>query len=86
VRRRGRHRVDQDSWSGVLGADHRPTDTVSSNGSVPTACGEGTSGSGPFHCPGDQLVYNDLSFLDTLPSTRCSSGSARRAGCSSTPT
>ncbi len=56
----------QDYWSGVLGADYRPTDTVFFNGSVPTACGEGTSGSGPFYCPGDQLVYIDLSFFDTL--------------------
>ncbi|MGR6967895.1 KPN_02809 family neutral zinc metallopeptidase [Geodermatophilus sp. URMC 61] len=56
----------QDYWSGVLGPDYRPTDTVFFNGSVQTDCGGATSGSGPFYCPGDQLVYIDLSFFDTL--------------------
>ncbi|MGY1706155.1 neutral zinc metallopeptidase [Geodermatophilus sp. SYSU D00697] len=56
----------QDYWSGVLGDRYQPTDTVFFNGSVPTGCGGATSGSGPFYCPGDQLVYIDLSFFDTL--------------------
>ncbi|SET34959.1 KPN_02809 family neutral zinc metallopeptidase [Geodermatophilus poikilotrophus] len=56
----------QDYWSGVLGADYRPTDTVFFAGSVQTDCGGATSGSGPFYCPGDQQVYIDLSFFDTL--------------------
>jgi uncharacterized protein len=56
----------QDYWSGVLGADYRPTDTVFFNSSVQTTCGGATSGSGPFYCPGDQQVYIDLSFFDTL--------------------
>jgi uncharacterized protein len=56
----------QDYWSGALGPDYRPTDTVFFNGSVQTSCGGATSGSGPFYCPGDQLVYIDLTFFDTL--------------------
>ena len=56
----------QDYWSGVLGPDYRPTKTVFFNGSVQTRCGGATSGSGPFYCPADQLVYIDLSFFDTL--------------------
>jgi uncharacterized protein len=56
----------QDYWSGVLGADYQPTDTVFFNGAVQTSCGGATSGSGPFYCPADQLVYIDLSFFDTL--------------------
>ena len=56
----------QDYWSGVLGPEYRPTDTVFFNGSVQTTCGGATSGSGPFYCPGDQQVYIDLSFFDTL--------------------
>ena len=56
----------QDYWSGVLGPDYRPTKTVFFNGSVRTGCGGATSGSGPFYCPADQLVYIDLSFFDTL--------------------
>ena len=56
----------QDFWTGVLGGQYRPTQTVFFNGSVQTTCGGATSGSGPFYCPGDQQVYIDLSFFDTL--------------------
>ncbi|MGY1826204.1 MULTISPECIES: KPN_02809 family neutral zinc metallopeptidase [unclassified Blastococcus] len=56
----------QDYWSGVLGADYRPTQTVFFSGSVQTACGGATSGSGPFYCPADELVYIDLTFFDQL--------------------
>jgi predicted metalloprotease len=56
----------QDYWSGVLGSDYRPTDTVYFSGSVQTQCGGATSGSGPFYCPADELVYIDLSFFDDL--------------------
>jgi uncharacterized protein len=33
---------------------------------VQSACGLATSASGPFYCPGDEKVYVDLSFLETL--------------------
>jgi uncharacterized protein len=56
----------QDYWGGVLGSDYRPTDTVYFSGQVQTQCGGATSGSGPFYCPADQLVYIDLSFFDDL--------------------
>jgi uncharacterized protein len=58
----------QDYWSGVLGSRYQPTDTVYFSGSVQTQCGGATSGSGPFYCPADQLVYIDLSFFDDLRS------------------
>jgi predicted metalloprotease len=56
----------QDYWSGVLGSDYRPTETVFFSGSVQTQCGGATSGSGPFYCPADELVYIDLSFFEDL--------------------
>jgi predicted metalloprotease len=34
--------------------------------SEPTACGRGQAAMGPFYCPGDQKVYIDLSFYETM--------------------
>ncbi|MCO7221359.1 neutral zinc metallopeptidase [Klenkia sp. PcliD-1-E] len=60
----------QDYWSTALpqtsGTAYADTQTVFFTGSVQTACGGATSGSGPFYCPGDQLVYVDLTFFDQL--------------------
>ncbi|SOE04098.1 KPN_02809 family neutral zinc metallopeptidase [Blastococcus haudaquaticus] len=58
----------QDYWTATLGADYRPTDTVFFSGQVQTSCGGATSGSGPFYCPADELVYIDLTFFDQLQS------------------
>ena len=33
---------------------------------VETDCGNATSASGPFYCPGDQKVYMDLAFFEEL--------------------
>jgi uncharacterized protein len=56
----------QDYWSGALGGQYVPTETTFFTGSVQTACGGASSGSGPFYCPADQLVYIDLTFFDQL--------------------
>lgn len=56
----------QDYWSGLLGDRYARTETVFFTGSVQTSCGGATSGSGPFYCPADQLVYIDLTFFDQL--------------------
>ena len=58
----------QDYWSATLGQDYLPTDTVFFSGQVQTSCGGASSGSGPFYCPADQLVYIDLTFFDQLQS------------------
>jgi predicted metalloprotease len=56
----------QDYWGQVLGSRYTPTDTVFFQSSAQTGCGAASSGSGPFYCPADQLVYIDLSFYDQL--------------------
>ncbi len=56
----------QDFWAGQLGDRYQRTNTVYFSGQVQTQCGGATSGSGPFYCPADQLVYIDLSFFDDL--------------------
>ncbi len=35
-------------------------------GATRTACGTGQSAMGPFYCPGDQTVYIDLNFFETM--------------------
>ena len=56
----------QDYWTQVLGERYGRTDTVFFSGQVQTQCGAASSGTGPFYCPADQLVYIDLSFYDEL--------------------
>jgi predicted metalloprotease len=56
----------QDFWTTVLANRYVRTDTVFFSGQVQTGCGGASSGSGPFYCPADQLVYIDLSFFDQL--------------------
>ena len=48
------------------GGTYRDPKLVLFRGAVPTACGQGASAMGPFYCPGDQKVYIDLDFYDTL--------------------
>jgi len=48
------------------GGTYRDPKLVIYRGSVPSACGQGQAAMGPFYCPGDQKVYIDLGFFDTL--------------------
>jgi predicted metalloprotease len=59
----------EDVWNDVFtksGASYSEPQLVLFRGSTPTACGRGESAMGPFYCPGDQKVYIDLRFYDTL--------------------
>lgn len=59
----------EDVWKDVFakgGAKYEAPKLVIFRGSYPTACGAGQAAMGPFYCPGDQKVYIDLSFFDTL--------------------
>ena len=48
------------------GMRYQPATLVLFNGGVNSACGNASSASGPFYCPGDGQVYIDLSFSDEL--------------------
>ena len=59
----------EEVWSQLFqqgGAQYQKPTLVLFRGSTPTACGTGQSAMGPFYCPGDQKVYIDLGFYDTL--------------------
>jgi predicted metalloprotease len=51
-----------------LGARYTTVDTVWFSGQVSTGCGAADSGTGPFYCPADNLVYIDLTFYNDLKS------------------
>ena len=59
----------EDAWGRIFqqaGQEYRKPRLVLFRGATPTACGTGQSAMGPFYCPGDEKVYIDLSFYDTL--------------------
>ncbi len=59
----------EDVWKDLFakgGATYQQPRLVLFRGATPTACGTGQSAMGPFYCPGDQKVYIDLAFYETL--------------------
>ena len=60
----------EDVWQVELprqtGHNYRDPKLVLFTGRVQTACGGGSTASGPFYCPGDEKVYIDLAFYDEL--------------------
>lgn len=59
----------EDVWSQLFtqsGGRYQEPKLVLYRGVTPTACGTGQSAMGPFYCPGDQKVYLDLDFFNTL--------------------
>jgi uncharacterized protein len=62
-----------------LGAQYREPRLVLFSGMTPTACGTGNTASGPFYCPGDQKVYIDLRFFETLRSRMGAPGDTAQA-------
>ena len=49
-----------------VGEGYEPARTVLFSDAVDTGCGAANSQVGTFYCPGDQRVYIDLGFFDTL--------------------
>ena len=59
----------EDVWQAQfkrLGKTYQPPKLAIFSGAYPTACGQGQSAMGPFYCPGDQKVYIDLRFFETM--------------------
>jgi uncharacterized protein len=59
----------EDVWKeqfAKMGATYREPKLRLFRGYEPTACGTGQSAMGPFYCPGDEKVYIDLSFYETM--------------------
>jgi predicted metalloprotease len=48
------------------GGQYQPPELVLFSGAVSSACGLANAAVGPFYCPGDQRVYLDLDFFQTL--------------------
>ncbi len=60
----------EDVWGKLfreeLNLPYEPPVLVLYSGQVQSACGFGSSASGPFYCPGDKKLYIDLSFYQDL--------------------
>ena len=59
----------EDVWREQIkaqGSSYRDPKLVLFRGATPTSCGQGQAAMGPFYCPGDQKVYIDLAFYQTL--------------------
>ena len=61
----------EDVWKDQFakgGGTYQEPRLVLFRGVTQTACGQGQAAMGPFYCPGDQKVYIDLGFYETLKS------------------
>jgi len=60
----------EDVWSQIFKeygiGQYPPPTLVLYTGTTSTACGQGQAAVGPFYCSGDQNVYLDLSFFQTM--------------------
>jgi predicted metalloprotease len=59
----------EDVWKEIMsqaGKQYREPTLVLYSGVTQSACGNASSASGPFYCPGDQDLYIDLSFYNEL--------------------
>ncbi|PFG63358.1 hypothetical protein AXZ77_1965 [Thioclava sp. ES.031] len=60
----------EEVWQGVfqsdLGRQYDPAVLVLYSGVTQSPCGNASGATGPFYCPGDQKIYLDTAFFDTL--------------------
>ncbi len=72
----------EDVWTEYFQAGNRRYEDpklVLFNGRVSTACGNASEAMGPFYCPGDRLVYLDLSFFHEMDTKFHATGDFARA-------
>lgn len=61
----------EDVWNNIFqqqGQNYQEPTLVLFRGAVQSGCGNASSASGPFYCPGDNKLYIDLSFYEELQS------------------
>jgi hypothetical protein len=61
--------MTEDAWTEIFAASgqrYRPPVLVMFTDATQSACGYGSSATGPFYCPSDQKVYIDLGFFGDL--------------------
>lgn len=58
----------QDAYPTISSDAYRTTHVTLFSDGVSTACGQASSAVGPFYCPGDEEIYLDTTFYDTLRS------------------
>jgi len=59
----------EDTWTTVMrkaGRRYEPPHLVLFTDVIDSACGQASTATGPFYCPGDQKIYLDLSFYREL--------------------
>jgi uncharacterized protein len=60
---------NEDAWAKIFQENNLTFEApklVLFSGQVQTACGGASSASGPFYCPGDKVIYMDMTFFEEL--------------------
>jgi predicted metalloprotease len=60
---------NEDVWTKIFAENNLTFEApklVLFSGQVQTACGGASSASGPFYCPGDRVIYMDMTFFEEL--------------------